>query len=674
MNQTLFKLVVLMLISLSLTSYSPEVAAKTEAKTAGQQTGTWENKNEDGDGVPDEQDDYPFDATKSEYELVYEKEFNNHLAVANSIKDGVPFRVNGAIQQKLDIDLFKFNSVGRKAVTVILKSENSDFVPYVTILNKSGESLTPVPTNFSPVGRVRYAVTFTLATDGIYYLVVNDEQRRGAPEYSYQVHVFEDIDVDGLDDSLESAYGFSNFSTDTDHDRIFDANEFYVYEYDDVLAHDIDKDGVPNWLDNDSDDDGILDRVEGIFDFDHDGFASFVDLDSGGNGINDDVEVKDTSMAPRDLDNDRLYDFLDVDDDNDGWLDIHDNDPLNALRVAMPGDTGYKNIVYLSYIYSGDEIHGVQIAGEAHSISGHGLTGSGFLVFDMGKAVPPINMPVTSNSADKINFAMPKGAVNLFFVADGFRSNKVLISYSDEDIPIFNSLNNPYVSEGELVELSGKHFFGDTKVIIGELIIDPTIHSSSKLTFILPSGLPSEIEITLKNSYGKGNSRMINVGKSVVADINAEVINNVDFSKLFVVSLHSPATEPSMFNSQGVTEVIVGSGHDVIIVMYQNEQGKKLPYFYRTAFGEQAGVSLSPLDSAISAAWYKSGIRKRVPASKWLDIYDDIGDLPEVKKLSNYISGHLSNLEYTADSQYLALERAAVLAVTAFGKTLSEKR
>tara|TARA_R110002033_G_scaffold142405_1_gene180736 strand:- start:825 stop:1559 length:735 start_codon:yes stop_codon:yes gene_type:complete len=71
MNQTLFKLVILMLTSLSLTSYSLETAAKT----TGQQTGTWENKDEDGDGVPDDQDDYPFDAAKSEFFTLQESEF-----------------------------------------------------------------------------------------------------------------------------------------------------------------------------------------------------------------------------------------------------------------------------------------------------------------------------------------------------------------------------------------------------------------------------------------------------------------------------------------------------------------------------------------------------------------------------------------------------------------------
>ena len=108
--------------------------AQATTVTPTEHQGTWENKDEDGDGVHDELDDYPFDKGRSSYEVVVEEEFNNNLAVANVVESGVPFRVHGAIQQKLDMDLFKFNSTGRKAVTVVLKSENYIPVVYQIIL------------------------------------------------------------------------------------------------------------------------------------------------------------------------------------------------------------------------------------------------------------------------------------------------------------------------------------------------------------------------------------------------------------------------------------------------------------------------------------------------------------------------------------------------------------
>ncbi|MCS6241160.1 MSCRAMM family adhesin SdrC [Shewanella baltica] len=632
--------------------------------------GTWENKDEDRDGVPDELDDYPFDKDKSSYEVVVEEEFNNNLAVANVVESGVPFRVHGAIQQKLDMDLFKFNSTGRKAVTVVLKSENSEFEPYVTIFNNSGESLTPVPTNYTPVGIVRSAVTFTLTTDGTYYLVVNDKQRRGAPDYTYQVHIFEDKDVDGLDDSLEPAFGLSNIVIDTDNDKIFDANEFYAYDYSDIYSHDVDKDGIPNWLDDDSDGDGILDSVEGVFDLERDGFASFVDLDSDGNGENDDSEVGSTNMMPKDSDNDGLYNFLDVDDDNDGLLDIHDNDPLNALKVAMPGEPGYRNIVYISYIYNSEAIHDIHIAEEAHSISGRGLIGTGFLVFDMGKEIPPLNIPVTSNNSENITFLMPRNAKSIYFVANGFRSNRVAVNYSNEQIAIINALNEQYFTEGTRIELTGNNFFEDTKVLIDDLIVEPSINSTSSLTFILPSGLSPEVKISLKTTYGKSNSRVIKVGKNVALTIVEPNSINIDTTKLFAVSYQSPTKKRYPVSSMHSTSVIVGSGYDIIVVMHQDEHGVNFPYLYRTVFDIPLETSISPLDSAISVAWYKSGIRRSVPTTEWINTYKAIGELAATRTLAEYIASHMDNLKYTANPDYIALERFAVEATRVFSREL----
>ncbi|MGI2123168.1 hypothetical protein ACRN9J_13445 [Shewanella baltica] len=644
--------------------------AQATTVTPSEHQGTWENKDEDRDGVPDELDDYPFDKGRSSYEVVVEEEFNNNLAVANVVESGVPFRVHGAIQQKLDMDLFKFNSTGRKAVTVVLKSENSEFEPYVTIFNNSGESLTPVPTNYTPVGIVRSAVTFTLTTDGTYYLVVNDKQRRGAPGYTYQVHIFEDKDVDGLDDSLEPAFGLSNIVIDTDNDKIFDANEFYVYDYSDIYSHDVDKDGIPNWLDDDSDGDGILDSVEGVFDLERDGFASFVDLDSDGNGENDDSEVGSTNMMPKDSDNDGLYDFLDVDDDNDGLLDIHDNDPLNALKVAMPGEPGYRNIVYTSYIYNSEAIHDIHIAEEAHSISGRGLIGTGFLVFDMGKEIPPLNIPVTSNNSENITFLMPRNAKSIYFVADGFRSNRVAVNYSNERIAIINALNEQYFTEGTTIELTGKNFFEDTKVLIDDLIVEPSINSTSSLTFILPSGLSPEVKISLKTTYGKSNSRVIKVGKNVALTIVEPNSINIDTTKLFAVSYQSPTKKRYPVSSMHSTSVIVGSGYDIIVVMHQDEHGVNFPYLYRAVFDIPLETNISPLDSAISVAWYKSGIRRSVPTTEWINTYKAIGELAATRTLAEYIASHMDNLKYTANPDYIALERLAVEATRVFSREL----
>ncbi|MEC8328406.1 MAG: hypothetical protein VX100_20285 [Pseudomonadota bacterium] len=59
--------------------------------------GTWENKDEDGDGALDENDDYPFDPRKSQYPVYLEQEPNDNPGIATPIKLVQGVRVKGVI-------------------------------------------------------------------------------------------------------------------------------------------------------------------------------------------------------------------------------------------------------------------------------------------------------------------------------------------------------------------------------------------------------------------------------------------------------------------------------------------------------------------------------------------------------------------------------------------------
>jgi len=50
---------------------------------------------------------------------------------------------------------------------------------------------------------------------------------------------------------------------------------------------DPDHDGIPNWIDIDSDGDGLLDADEGLDDVDLDGTPNYLDLDSDNDGCSD---------------------------------------------------------------------------------------------------------------------------------------------------------------------------------------------------------------------------------------------------------------------------------------------------------------------------------------------------------------------------------------------------
>ena len=138
----------------------------------------------------------------------------------------------------------------------------------------------------------------------------------------------DDSDGDGLSDNLEgSPNGVSAAAC--------------------MIPQDTDGDGTPDYLDTDTDNDGVPDVVEGLTDDDDDGIPAFRDPDEQGNGGDDsdgdgltnDEETNvgtdpndadsdddgvidgDEPLWNRDTDNDGLENALDPDSDNDGLLD-----------------------------------------------------------------------------------------------------------------------------------------------------------------------------------------------------------------------------------------------------------------------------------------------------------------------------------------------------------------
>ncbi|MEM9079223.1 MAG: hypothetical protein AAGC74_00860 [Verrucomicrobiota bacterium] len=131
-----------------------------------------------------------------------------------------------------------------------------------------------------------------------------------------------DTDGDGTFDYLD---------TDSDNDGLLDSTEGTA---------DTDGDGLADYRDRDSDNDGILDSVEGGSDFDGDGLRNAIDPDSDGDGVSDLLE------GESDADVDSSPNYLDTDSDNDGLsdgveglLDI-DNDGLaNYLDTDSDNDS-----------------------------------------------------------------------------------------------------------------------------------------------------------------------------------------------------------------------------------------------------------------------------------------------------------------------------------------------
>jgi gliding motility-associated-like protein len=126
----------------------------------------------------------------------------------------------------------------------------------------------------------------------------------------------EDSDNDGIPDETEGEVdtdgdGHPDYlDIDDDNDGILTSNEF---------VGDTDGDNLPDYLDQDSDDDGIPDNVEGQS---TDNYVSPTGLDTDGDGLDDAYDnVNSTGINAVDTDNDGEADYVDEDSDGDGIED-----------------------------------------------------------------------------------------------------------------------------------------------------------------------------------------------------------------------------------------------------------------------------------------------------------------------------------------------------------------
>ncbi len=95
------------------------------------------------------------------------------------------------------------------------------------------------------------------------------------------------------------------------------------------IPKDTDNDGIPNQLDIDSDNDGILDNLE----FTSQNYIAITNSDTNQNGLDNAYEI---SISPNDTDGDGVPNYLDLDSDNDGIYDLNESGSL-AIDANLDG-------------------------------------------------------------------------------------------------------------------------------------------------------------------------------------------------------------------------------------------------------------------------------------------------------------------------------------------------
>lgn len=174
-----------------------------------------------------------------------------------------------------------------------------------------------------------------------------DTDEDGIPDY-----LDIDSDNDGIPDNVEAqtTAGYIPSSlTDSNLNGVDDAYEAVGTVG--LIPIDTDLDGLPDYVDDDSDGDGILDSIE-AHDFDQDGIAdvSPIGSDSDNDGlddgyegnvindsdINDEINDPSTDLADTDLDGE--VDYRDTDDDDDGIATTDEDLNLDGNRANDDSD------------------------------------------------------------------------------------------------------------------------------------------------------------------------------------------------------------------------------------------------------------------------------------------------------------------------------------------------
>ena len=496
-------------------------------------TGTWEKKDEDGDGVLDENDDFPFDSSRSKFPIIIEKENNNLLSTATEVDSEFPFKLKGELPNGADTDTFRFEISQKQieeriTIGFTLLSTGKDFFPTANLFERNGNRLdTYRPSHIKVSGHIKYAIVYSPTKSGEVFLSITSLFQTSPHEYTVEVDI--DTDTDGLGDRREQAIGSNPQSIDTDGDNIIDSVEYYILDIDGSLLLDLDGDGIANLLDSDTDNDGISDQDEGFDDLDGDLNGNFADLDSDGNGINDNVEIGDV-QTPIDIDSDGTPDYLDLDDDNDGVQDIHD--VMRIVMVQEPSRSDPDKISLTSAITKLKDNHTLHFEGLRgySTLFGANLTPSKTYIGVLSLDDKNHNLSLLADEDGNIQVRMPMPRVIPFgnktaslFVYDtenNKRSNLLSVEIIDQQVPIITKTDKKSYKAGELATVYGWNITPKSSIIFGDQSVQlEEFITNFEASFTIPSDNVHQ-EFTIKNGWGEGNQYKINIINEVSAELD----------------------------------------------------------------------------------------------------------------------------------------------------------
>lgn len=641
--------------------------------------GNFADKDEDEDGVPDKQDAFPFDPSASSLSDTQEIEPNDEIGQALPVT--LPSRVVGSLSGSGDVDFIRLPALpegsDQRAVTAILRSSTGDAELYLRSYQGSSLQDDSRDARSSLTGFVladdhidaAALLSITQLTYDYYYVAVGASSMDGAA-VDYQLDLAIDTDRDTVPDSRELALGMKPENPDSDGDGIFDAGEL-------TGPLDADGDHVPNWLSADADGDGIADSLETAADVDGDGLGNLADTDSDGNGVSDLVEAGSDPMQPLDNDNDNLADYVDLDDDADLVLDVHDAQRLQPPRdyELTAGDAPTIHD-FISQSPDGSELVGVATLGASLTITGenfHPDPQKNVVVFthDLGKRFNGegrfVNVIPDAASSDMLELTVPEDAgPYVFVVSDDWRSNRLEIELREPTAPTLSGLQPASAEPGATISLSGSGFTSDAVALLDDRTLATAYVDSSQLEVTLPADAESGF-IRVQDGGKKTQGRPLDVRMPVTVDI------------VLPPGLSIPPEELAVLYGQGESaavgtdgQVAVAAKRDgigsVTVVHDVDGDGVPDPLLMATTLPGDTTLTVDPESTALALVLTPLAAIGNVPPADVAAMRAQLRTLPAVQALADALrQGLAQNPKFLVqpDAAFNEFRREAMDAVRA---------
>ena len=516
---------------------------------------------------------------------------------------------------------------------------------------------------------------------GVYWFTIATVAET-AQKWRYRALIFPDEYADGIPDELHGLLGMDRGYEDTDDDTLPDLMELLTvlrrlepYREagtfsDSVWRNAVNPGNSPKgavWLDrnSDADGDGVPDYIEyysfsrlmtfnlpfeQLFprnDTDGDGIPNFLDTDSDGNGVPDGVE------GTGDSDDDGVRDYIDFDDDQDGLLDVNDPDrlrPAEYLEEPQPYITGLfdRTLGAEGLAVPGDE---VELQG---SFVPGADAGSAWIAIreswrHTGKRGTPLNLRPASVTDGKALFTWPTGTSEghweVFLFCGGKCTHSVTVRVVNAHTPILSSAMQ---MDGGRVRVEGRNLNAALSVVFSGDVL--SVDNSGGEPGYFEAPLPERADsgpLYAFDNYGRSDSVVFLRRKEITGRIVLPAGAGVEMGSLIVSIFGGAELRPTADGRFGPLDLPRDRVCEVFSFLPPRD-GEESYRLYMSGLyvpGDET-VTIDSMSSALTEIWPILSLQAGI-AGREAEVRQMLLKLPEVRALGEVIArGLAGNPEY----------------------------